>query len=200
MQSTSDKVLPRIYGHGKGYAFTSKDFLDLADRTAVDQALSRLCSRGVIRRVLRGVYDLPRYHSDFGYLSPDYRQVAHAIAPKNSIEIQPSSAVAANLFGLSEQVPAKIVYFTNGKSRTVRIGNLTLAFKRVGPKELQRGSNAGVLVVQALRYLRKDRITHQLVDYLRSKLSPSEKKRLLKDARYTEDWIWETVQDIAGEN
>jgi len=97
--------------------------------------------------------------------------VAHAIARKNGIDIQPSGAVAANMLGLSEQVPAKIVYFTNGKSRTVRIGNQILTFKRIGPKEMQPGSYIGVLVIQGLRFLGKTGVTDQTVDYLRKKLS-----------------------------
>lgn len=197
MQSLVGKILARIYGHGKGYAFSSKDFVDLADRSAVDQTLSRLCSRGIIRRVVRGVYDFPEDHPDFGTLSPDFRQVAHAIARKNGIDIQPSGAVAANVLGLSTQVPAKIVYLTNGKSRTLHLGNRKLELKRVSPKELQPGSAIGALVIQALRYLGKENTTKQTVEYLREKLSAQDRKRVLKDARYSEDWIWKAAQSIA---
>jgi len=36
------------------------DFLDLGSRDAIDQALSRMTSAGDIRRITRGLYDLPR--------------------------------------------------------------------------------------------------------------------------------------------
>jgi len=198
MQSTTAKILARAYGHGKGYVFSAKDFVDLADRTSVDQALSRLCSRGTFRRIVRGVYDVPRDHPDFGVLTPDIRQVAHAIARKDGMRIQPSGALAANLLGLSTQVPAKVVYLTNGKSRTIAIGNRTLVFKRIPPRELQSGKDTSVLVIQALRHLGKNDVIDQVVGHLRNRLSARDKIRLLKDARYTEDWIWEAVQKIAG--
>ncbi|MCK4264082.1 MAG: hypothetical protein KAX27_03980, partial [Candidatus Aminicenantes bacterium] len=133
-----------------------------------------------------------------GKLSPDIHEVAQAIARKNGVRIQPSGAQAANLLGLSTQLPAQVVYLTNGKSRTVDIANRTLIFKRVEPREMQPGSDIGVLVTQALRYIGRDQVDKKVIDYLHRQLSESDHKKLLKDARYMEDWIWEAVQRIAS--
>lgn len=199
MQSIQNKVLARIRGKGRGYAFSSKDFLDLGSRNSVDKALSRLCSQGIIRRVVTGIYDFPRTDAELGgKLSPDINQVAHAIARKNGVRIQPSGAQAANLLGISTQVPAKVVYLTNGKSRTVNVANRTLMFKRVEPREMQPGSEIGFLVTQALRYLGRDMVGKDVIEYLRRQLTDSDQKKLLKEARYMEDWIWESVRRIAS--
>jgi hypothetical protein len=40
--------------------FTPSDFLDLGNRPAVDQAISRLLSNQTIRRIGHGLYDFPR--------------------------------------------------------------------------------------------------------------------------------------------
>jgi hypothetical protein len=40
--------------------WTPVDFLDLGSRDAIDQALSRMTAAGDIRRITRGLYDLPR--------------------------------------------------------------------------------------------------------------------------------------------
>jgi hypothetical protein len=198
MQSVHNKVLARIRGMGRGSSFSSKDFLDLGDRNAVDKTLSRLCAKGVIRRLATGIYDFPRKDEELGgKLSPDIHKVAQAIARKNGVRIQPSGAQAANLLGLSTQVPAQIVYLTNGKSRTINIANRTLKFKRVEPREMQPGSDIGVLVTQALRYMGRGQVDKIMIDHLRRRLSDSDNKKLLKDARYMEDWIWETVRRIA---
>ncbi|MBL4809352.1 MAG: hypothetical protein JKY43_04755, partial [Phycisphaerales bacterium] len=56
MNTTQAKILKRIgrqYG-GPGAVVTAKDFLDLASRDAVDQALVRLTKRGDLNRVGRG--------------------------------------------------------------------------------------------------------------------------------------------------
>ena len=199
MQSIHNQILARIRGKGRGYAFSSKDFLDLGNRNPIDKALSRLYAQGLIRRVTTGIYDLPREEEELGgRLSPDIHQVARAIARKNGVRIQPAGALAANLLGLSTQVPAKIVYLTNGKSRIIKIGNRPLIFKRVEPREMRPGSEIGILVTQALRFLGKERIEKNVIDYLRRQLTNADHKKLLKDARYMEDWIWEVVRRIAS--
>jgi len=198
MQSLRNQILARIRGKGRGCVFSSKDFLDLGGRNPVDKALSRLCAQGVIRRVTSGIYDFPREEEELGgRLSPDIQQVARAIARKNGVTIQPSGALAANLLGLSTQVPAKIVYLTNGKSRTVEINNRTLIFKRVKPREMRPGNEISILVTQALRFLGKERIEKNIINHLQQQLSDADQKKLLKDARYMEDWIWEVVRRIA---
>ena len=200
MKSIEDKIVKRIQNKGRGFSFTAKDFLDLGSRGAVDMALSSLARLGKIRRVCRGVYDYPG-HSELlgGPLAPEFDQVAHAIARNTGARIQLSGAVAANLLGISEQVPAKILYLTDGLSRTVQIGSQTITFKRTRPKELLPNDKSA-LVVQALRFLGKEAVTADVIRKLRQALSPSERKRLLKDAMYTSDWVAEVARRIAGEH
>ncbi len=40
VQSLDNKLISRIYGHGRGAVLTPNDFLDLGGRDAVDKALS----------------------------------------------------------------------------------------------------------------------------------------------------------------
>lgn len=199
MQSVTDKILTRIRRNGRGHAFSSKDFLDIGTRASVDHALSTLTKRGEIRRVARGIYDYPKVNPELGgELSPDYDSVARAIARKNGVRIEPSGAWAANLLGLSTQVPAKIVYLSNGTSRAYQVGSQKIAFQRVSPKELLPKSGPSTLVVQALRYLGQDQVDDSVVRQVRDRLSPSDRKALLRDARYTADWIFEVVKRIAA--
>lgn len=201
MQSIAKSILKRVYGYGSGHAFSSKDFLDLGSRNAVDKALSRLATDMKIRRVTTGIYDLPKTNNELGgRLSPDIHQVAQAIARKNGVRIQPSGALAANLLGLSTQVPAKALYLTNGKSRTLSINNRTLLFKRAEPREMQPGSDIGILVTQALRHLGKKQVDLKIIDFLRKHLTVAQKRKLLKEARYMEDWLWEKIRCIASES
>ena len=200
MQSVSEKIVARIRRNGRGRAFSSKDFLDIGSRASVDQALSALTKSGEIRRVARGIYDYPRVNPDLGgQLSPDYDSVARAIARKNGVRIEPSGAWAANLLGLSNQVPAKIVYLSNGTSRVYQVGKQKIAFQRVGPKELLPKPGPSTLVVQALRHLGQDHVDDAVIRQLRDRLSPSACKALLRDARYTADWIFEVLKKIAAD-
>jgi hypothetical protein len=52
-------------------------------------------------------------------------------------------------------------------------------------------------VVQALRHIGKEGIGPSEIEKLRSSLSPAEKRRLVKDARFGVDWIYEVAKKIA---
>jgi len=118
MQSIDSKIVSRIYGLGRGAVFVPSDFLDIGSRQAVDLALHRLVKKDMLRRLARGLYNYPKTHPVMGVLSPGPDAIAKALAGKDMIRLQPSGAYAANLLGLSTQVPARIVYLTDGPSRT----------------------------------------------------------------------------------
>lgn len=94
--------------------FTPRHFLDLAGRPAVTSALMRQTSAGTIRQLGRGLYDYPKLHQALGPLTPTPEALATALAGRDRVRLQPSGAYAANLLGLSEQVPAKVVFLTDG--------------------------------------------------------------------------------------
>ena len=199
MQSVDNKVISRVYGFGRGNAFTPNHFLDLGSRDAVDKSLSRLTAKGTIRRSARGLYDYPRTHRDLGDLSPDIDKVAKALAGKDQIRLQPSGAYAANLLHLSEQVPARIVFSTDGAARTVQIGRQTIELRRTTPKNMATAGRISGLVIQALRHLGKQNVTAKRIDTLRSSLSDADKKQLLKDLPFAPAWMHPVVREIAEE-
>lgn len=74
-------ALARIEQFGPGKAFSAKDFLDIASRTMIDVTLASLAQSGKIRRVRRGLYDMPKINPALGgELSPDIDEAALAIA------------------------------------------------------------------------------------------------------------------------
>jgi Family of unknown function (DUF6088) len=92
-QSSETKILNRVRGTGGGWSFSPRDFLDLGERATIDSALHRLAAKGQVRRVIRGIYDYPRYSELLKQqLSPDIDQVARALARKFRWRIQPSGA------------------------------------------------------------------------------------------------------------
>ncbi len=209
MKTVANKLIKRVQHKPEGYSFTASDFLDLGTRGAVDMALSSLAKVGQIRRVCRGVYDYPKRSALLGGdMAPNIDQVAYAIARKTGARMQPSEAVAANLLGLTDQVPAKIVYLTDGLSRTVKLssqklssqklGFQTITFQRTAPKNFLRNP-LSARVVQALRFLGKEAITGDVIERLQHGLTPAQRKRLVKDARYTTAWIADVARRIANE-
>jgi hypothetical protein len=182
-QTFEDKALYRIRGTGGGWAFSPRDFLDLGGRSTVDSALHRLEKRGEIRRVIRGIYDYPRFSKLLDQsLSPDIDQVARALARKFRWRIQPSGATALNFLGLSTQVPARAVYLSDGPDRVYQIGNTTLAFEHTALKESGIKLKESGLIVQALKSLGQERIAN--LTLLRSVVEFKERFYYSSWARY----------------
>lgn len=199
MQTKRDQIVARINRLGSGKAFSAKDFLDLASRSMIDVTLADLAHKDQIRRVRRGLYDLPKVNPALGgTLSPDIDEAALAIARKQRWKILPDGAWAANVLGLSTQVPAKIIYLTDGPNKEVLIGRRVIHFKHARPKVIAGLEGKTALVVQALRYLGKDGVRETELNRLRRALSPAEKSKLLKDTRFGVDWIYDVAKNIAG--
>ena len=54
---------------------------------------------------------------------------------------------------MSEQVPAKIVFLTDGPSRTVRVGDQQIRLRQTTPRAMGPAGRSSGLVIQALRHL-----------------------------------------------
>ena len=195
-QSIENMIVSRIYGNKRGWVFTPSFFYDLGSRTAIAQSLLRLAKSGTIRRLTRGLYDYPAKHPDFGDLPPNYDRVAQALVGRDNLKIQPSGAYAANLLGLTEQVPAKIVFFTDGPNRKVQIGKQTIVLKRTTPRNMATAGRISGLVIQALRYLKQGNVDSTVLAKLKRRLSDDDKNTLMNDIRYAPAWIGDIFRKI----
>ncbi len=134
--------------------FAPRHFADIGNPDAIRKALSRLVKAGKIRRIRRGLYDLPRAHPITGQTAPNIMATVQALMDGSHAQWQFTGAYAANALGLSEQVPAKIIILTDGVPRNVSLGKLTLVFRRAAPRNLLGVGHRAGLVIQALRYLK----------------------------------------------
>lgn len=201
MQSIKSKILFKIYGHGRGWAFFTNDFIGGFYRKEIDNALSDLTKEGKIRRISRGMYDYPKYSDLLGReLSPDFDQVARAFARKFNWRIQPSGDAALNLLGLSTQVPGKYIYLSDGPNRTYVIGNYQLEFKKTALKEIGFKYPESGLIVQALKALGKERITADVIEKIRQQLEPEKYGKILKDTKTVTGWVYDCIKDICRED
>lgn len=129
-------------------------------------------------------------------LSPRIDKVAAAIARKNKMNILITESLATNLLGLTTQVTTQNVFLTDGKSRTVSVGKQKIVFKHTSPKSMQLSNYKGGIVVQALKYFGKERITPEMIDMLKSTLSDNEKKDVIKCRECAPDWMRPYLDEI----
>jgi hypothetical protein len=192
------RLLDRMKSGGARAVFGPRMFADLGNRAAVDQALSRLTKEGKIRRIARGVYDIPKTHPTFGALSPDPDAIAKSIAAQAGYRLQPTPAHAANALGLSSQVPAQIVYLTDGSSRKIKVGNQIIQFRHAGPRALLgAGTSAGV-ALQAIRAFGPDHLTAGVIQQLRQNLPTDAKMDLKKLARHAPHWMTHAIDAVTA--
>ena len=190
MQLTEKQLLRRIRARGKGCVFTTKQFmLDSDNSGTVRTALTRLVQKRIIRRLGHGLYDFPVVHPKLGLLAPRVERVIEAIKKVEAIEVQPTGAYAANLLGLSTQVPMKIQLYTNGPKKTITFGRQVLVLKPTTPKNMVGAGTKAGLILHALRYIGKDDVTPEVIEQLKKHCSPSDLKSLSAQARFAPMWI-----------
>ncbi|MGA8036072.1 MAG: DUF6088 family protein [Candidatus Acidiferrales bacterium] len=198
MQTMQHQIVRRIERLEDGKAFSAKDFLDIASRTMIDVTLAKLATEGKIRRIRRGLYDTPKFNAALGgKLSPDIDEAARAIARRQHWTIVPEGAWAANLLGLSTQVPSKISYLTDGPTKEMQIGSRSIYFRHARPKVMAGLDGKLALVIQALRHLGEDNVGKEEIEKLRSALSPRERRHFLKNTQFTLDWVHTVAKRIA---
>lgn len=197
MQSIDSKILSRIYGRGKGSVVTPGDFMDLGSRQAVDLVLHRLAKKGTLRRLARGLYDYPRTDPDLGRLSPTTDAIVKAMQGRDNVLLQPSGGYAANLLGLSDQVPMKIVFLTDGPARHVQLGKQVIMFKHTTPRAMATAGRVSGLVIQALRHIGQQHVDDDIVARLKKRLTDDDRKQLLQDIRYAPAWIAAILRRVA---
>ena len=197
LNSTDSKILRRIRSHGRGWVFTPSSFADLGTRGAIDLALMRHRDSGIIRLLARGIYDYPKTAPELGMLQPSTDEIANAIAGRDAARLQPSRAYAANLLGLSTQVPTRVVYFTDGHTRTVQVGPRQIVLKHTSPRNMATAGKSSGLVIQALRYLGKENVDQKIIEQLERRLDNNTREQLAKDIRYAPAWIADVVRKFS---
>ena len=180
-----------------GSVFSTVDFADVIENSRVGVILSRLEEDGVIRRVMRGIYDKPVYN-DFlkEYIAPSPSLVAEALARNFGWTIVPCGDTALNILGLSTQVPAAWSYVSDGTYKEYTYDNTTIKFKKTTNKEISKLSYKTALVVQALKALGKDNIDDTIINKLKNDLTAEEKATALLEAKAATSWIYEYIKQI----
>ena len=187
--STHQTILRRVAKQGRGWAFTPHDFADLGDPRGIGMALTRLVRDGKIRRVARGLYDCPHPHPVLGQTGATADAVVDAVARGRHLRLLPSPQVAANQLGLTTQVPAQMIYQTDGAPSKVLLGKRQIVFRRNTGRNLALAGRASGLVAQALRDVGNGKVTSDTIQHLRQRLDAPAKKQLATDLALVPAWM-----------
>lgn len=196
MKSITSKIITRINSKQRGWIFSPKDFLDLGSRAIVDKVMSRLTKNGTIRKISRGIYDYPRINKTIGIISPNMDDLAKIIASKTKNKIFCSGAMAANLIGLSTQMPMKSSYLTTGPSIIKKIGNHNIIFKHTRVPIFEDLPYIANLTLQSMVYLGKNAIDDNTINHYAKKLSANDKLAISKTIPNIPSWMADVIHKI----
>ncbi len=189
-------IRKRILSLPAGSVFIVSDFTDITEYENAKKCLLRLEKEGLIRRVIRGIYDKPFFSNILKeYAAPNIEEVAKAIARNYNWKTSPAGITALNLLGLSTQVINSYEFYSSGQYKTYEIGKITIHFKHKSSKELLDLSYKTSLVVNAIKELGPS-IDEHFILMIKKRLSSEEKNNLLQETSGVTKWIYEIIKKI----
>jgi hypothetical protein len=195
MQVLSEQIMERAGTLPEGAPIAAKALLHLGARAAVDQALSRLVRRGRLMRAGRGLYLRP-VESRFGPRPPSVENVVRAVREQRGEVVASNGAAAANALGLTTQAPIRMVYLTNGKSRTFSVGKQTVEFQHAPAWHLLLADRPAGEAVRALAWLGPEKAGMAL-ETLKRRLGPSAFGELVSVGPRLPTWLARLVSQAA---
>lgn len=198
--STTAQVQKYIQRRRRGEPFTSSSLMEYGTRASVDQALSRLTTSGKIVRVTRGVYVRPEQNRYVRVVLPEPLKIAKAIAKESKELVQVNNAEAARKFGFTTQVPAQPVFFTTGRSRQFKMGELKINLRHVSRRKIPLPNSEVGLAIQALWHVGKENATTQHIEIIKSKLRPGEFNKFMRSKKEMPIWMRNIVSEYEKES
>lgn len=192
MESIDDKIFSKIRKCGRGVIFSSSDFIPYGEPKSILKALERMANSERIIRVSRGIYCYPKIDKvlGLGVIYPAFEEVAAYIAKRDKARIVPTGSYALNVLGLSTQVPANVVYLTDGTPRKITLkSGRGIKFVKTAPKNLAFKNKLAMLLTFALKELGEGNVTEEQKSHIANLLRNENKSSIEKDYTLMPNWI-----------
>ncbi|MDD2287848.1 MAG: DUF6088 family protein [Bacteroidales bacterium] len=192
---TINQIEYKIKNHKRGKIFFLDDFAKLGTPEAIKKSLQRLTYSGLIMRLANGIYWYPKIEKElYGVIisgKPTVEEIAVAIAKRYKARIVPTGLHALNLLNLSTQVPANVIYLTDGASRKINLGDgKTIIFKHTSEvRRLSFKSKHLMLIVSALREIGQGKISENQLGVIKEHFSKITKQEFEADITLIPVWI-----------
>ena len=170
--------------------------LHLGNRAAVDQALSRLARRGRLMRICQGVYMRP-IETRFGKCSPAIEKVIPSLSELWGEVIVPCGGGAANVLGLTTQVPVQLVFLTSGPSRRLWIDGQPVVLRHAPRWQLVAPNRLAGTIVRALAWLGPLEVRDGL-ERLRPRISAEDLAELASVRAVLPAWLAEPISRLVA--
>ena len=165
----------------------------------IGDLLAAYMKEGKLVRLANGVY-LKTTVTRFGPVYPSPTEIAEAIARRDHAQVLMSGLAAENYFGLSTQVPMKVVFLTSGSARKLTVGNTEIEFKRGVPRNFAFKDRTMATLCLALKSIGNGHVTEEQRAVLKRFLSEYVKEHAIsEDIKLMPQWIQRLLNDIIKE-
>jgi hypothetical protein len=192
MESSHNQIKNIIVKKRKGAIVFTEDFKKIGDGGTIRVSLFRLCKESVLIRLANGIFLYPKIDKKFGLgiIYPSIFEIANEIAKREKARLIPTGIYAMNRLGLSTQVPAKVIFLTDGAPRTIKIGQkATIKFQKTTAKNLALKGKITQLVCSALKEIGRDNVTDEQLQKIAQALLLENNKIIEHDAGLAPEWI-----------
>lgn len=189
-------IFKRLEESPDNTVFFLNDFSELGSTETVRKVMLQARLQGLITHLCHGIYLKPM-RSRFGEVPPSLEDIAEAIAERDHVEIMPTGSTAANILGLSTQVPMIVSYLTTGSSRSIPIGKRVIQFKHAAPRNFAYKGKTIPLIVQALKELGKANVSEHTLSVLSSYIGKAQDSDTFEsDILLAPAWIQAIVKPL----
>ena len=187
--TAAQKIKEYISTLPEGKPFATSALREFATTENIRQILNRLVKSGGLKRVARGVFVKPKNILNIGEKLPSALEVAEILTQSTGETIVVHGAEAARQLQLTSQVPVRLVFYTNGNTRTLKIGARTIKLIHVNPSRLIAPGTISGLVISALSYLGSKQVTLETIYAIQQRIAPEDFKKLLGLVEYIPAWM-----------
>lgn len=173
----------------EGQAFSASSLRSFTTTENIRQILNRLTKAGELKRVARGLYVKPKQLATIGEILPPAAELAETLAKSTGENIMLHGAEAARQLQLTTQVPMKLIFYTTGNTRTLKLANRTIQLKHINPSRLIAPGTTAGLVITALNYLGRENVTLEILKMIQQRIGTEEFTAVLKLIERMPAWM-----------
>lgn len=192
-QSTYNDIKNQVEHSDRGTLFFPDTFATTGTSDAVRSALVRLCENNILIRVAQGIYCYPKIDTKWGsgMIPPSIEEIAEGIAKRDKVRIAPTGAFALYQLGLTTQIPANVVFITDGSPRRITIGRgKGILFKHTSEmRTFAYQSQLMALIVTALREIGENYVTKEQLDIVRQHIGAVSEQDFAHDIQLAPIWV-----------
>ena len=195
-KSTEQQIMARMRRAGRGSVWSAAQLLPLANRNTIDQALTRLLRKGVIRRISHGLYLYPQFHPMLGEAPASVPAVLTALNATEPTPLVASGAYACFLLGVIRDMPSEIVLLSATTTRDIQLATVRMRIRKTVPRYLAGAGRLSGVLIQAWRHMGVDQIDDAHIAWLRQQIPAVSRHTLQADESLAPAWMHARLRQL----